>query len=108
MFTFYLSCEAELFASNMNFKLCDDTNKAKSQSDPSNNNDMAAVMLSQRLSTIKSNYLKKYTAIKEEFFMFDNEIDINMAVALYLATYYSCENDTSIEYKAMYPNDKDL
>jgi hypothetical protein len=108
MFTFFLSSESELFASNLNFKLCDDSFKGRSQCDPSNNNDLAAVVLSQRMGTIKNNYLAKYKYIKEELFMADNEVDVNLAVALYLATYYSAENESSNQYRALYPDDLNL
>jgi hypothetical protein len=47
------------------------------------------------MGAIKNTYLKKYKAIKEELFYSDNDIDVNMSVALYLATYYSGENESS-------------
>jgi hypothetical protein len=97
MFDFIITNEAELFCSDLSFKMNDDTG-SKYIGDPSSKPDDSVNKLNIRLTEIR----KRYESIMLEMDDFKTSDDNKklIAQAIYFATYYHPKNEDFNEYSA--------
>ena len=101
MLCFGFSNEACLYASDLRFKLCEDTVKGFHGSEAMKHED-AMVSLREKLGRSRSRFRNRFDDMqKEAEEKGDPDARVNLAVALYLATYFDA-NTSCREYYNLY------
>lgn len=108
MIVFQLANEGELFASNLQYRLCFNSENDKKiyTGDPGSKNEDAI----QNLNTMKRQIKSKFTQVFREIVLAgaensDSDSEINAAVALYLATYFDTNPSCTDYWKEHGQND---
>jgi hypothetical protein len=108
MIQFQFAIESELYASNLNFRLCEDSTNNRYKGDPSLKQEYSVINLNQKLGSLLKKFNDRYFGFIKEFGEIDPRSDTNVSVALYVGTYFHYENSASKAYKAAYEKDKNF
>ena len=114
MQTFNFASEAEIFSSDLRFKMFDNSSDNRYRSNMPNKNEDSMARLKSKLGKITDKFSAKFVELTEQHEkglnvkkIADPDAKTNLAVAVYLATYLDC-NQTTKEYLEQRNDDDDI
>ncbi|CDW77053.1 rna-directed rna polymerase [Stylonychia lemnae] len=110
MITFKLQSEAQLFACDLKFKLCDEQMNNFYKNEPGYKSEESLIILNNKISQIITKFQEKFKSLVNEARneKFDMQAEENIAVALYLCTYFHTNNQSCKVYLSQHIDDQNL